>query len=122
MHGLKSGKMLKIFRGHTSYINDCLFSPEGARIVSGSSDGCIKVWDVKTADCLQTIKPGGMLKDTTVQSVYMLPKNIEHLLVITKTPNAQIITLKGQVVKTFTTTKKETVNGATMDKVMLFLL
>lgn len=117
MHGLKSGKTIKIFRGHTSYVNDCLLTPEGTRVLSASSDGCIKVWDVKTAECLQTIKPGGMLKDTTVTSVFMLPKNIEHIVVCTKSPNAQIITLKGQVVKTYSCTKKEMVaSGAMVDK------
>jgi WD40 repeat-containing protein SMU1 len=117
MHGLKSGKTIKMFRGHTSYVNDCLFTPEGGRILSASSDGCVKVWDVKTTDCLQTIKPGGMLKDVTVQSVFMLPKNIEHIVVCTKSSNAQIITIKGQVVKTFTTTKKDqSAGGALVDK------
>lgn len=117
MHGLKSGKTIKIFRGHTSFVNDCVFTPEGGRVLSGASDGSVKIWDVKTTECLQTIKPGGMLKDVTVNSVYMLPKNVEHILICTKSPNAQIITLKGQVVKTFTATKKDqSSNGALVDK------
>lgn len=117
MHGLKSGKTIKIFRGHTSYVNDCMFTPEGGRIISASSDGTIKVWDVKTAECAQTIKPGGMLKDVTVQSVFLLPKNQEHILVCTKSPTAQIITLKGQPVKTFSCTKREiTATGTSVEK------
>jgi WD40 repeat-containing protein SMU1 len=31
VHGLKSGKMLKEFRGHTSYVNAALYSPDGAQ-------------------------------------------------------------------------------------------
>jgi len=117
MHGLKSGKTLKIFRGHTSYVNDCLFTPEGSRVLSASSDGSIKVWDAKTSDCLQTLKSGGALKETTIQSIFIIPKNMEQLLVCSRTPTVQIMTLKGQVVKSFTTTKKETTaNGVTVDK------
>lgn len=44
MHGLKSGKTLKIFRGHTSYVNDCVFTVENTRALSASSDGTVKVW------------------------------------------------------------------------------
>lgn len=32
VHGLKSGKMLKEFRGHTSYVNDAIFSAEGGQV------------------------------------------------------------------------------------------
>ena len=78
MHGLKSGKMLKEMRGHTSYINHCVYTMDGLRLVSVSeygafsaadsilmcnaswnqvssgSDGFVKVWDPKTAECLVT--------------------------------------------------------------------
>lgn len=43
IHGLKSGKTLKMFRGHTSFVNDCLYSNEGTRVVTCSSDGTVKV-------------------------------------------------------------------------------
>jgi WD40 repeat-containing protein SMU1 len=31
VHGLKSGKMLKEFRGHTSYVNHAIYSPDGTQ-------------------------------------------------------------------------------------------
>ena len=43
IHGIKSGKLLKEFHGHSSFINDVLFSPDGAHVVSGSSDGSLRV-------------------------------------------------------------------------------
>jgi WD40 repeat-containing protein SMU1 len=33
MHGLKSGKLLKEFRGHTSFVNDAIFVPDGHHII-----------------------------------------------------------------------------------------
>ena len=42
-HGLKSGKTLKEFRGHSSYVNFAIFTVDGHNIVSASSDGTIKV-------------------------------------------------------------------------------
>jgi WD40 repeat-containing protein SMU1 len=39
LHGLKSGKTLKIFRGHASYVNEVLFGSDNNVIFSASSDG-----------------------------------------------------------------------------------
>lgn len=41
-HGLKSGQTLKVFRGHSSYVNDILYL--GKKIISASSDGSIMVF------------------------------------------------------------------------------
>ncbi len=43
IHGIKSGKTLKIFRGHTSYVNEAIYSVDNTKIYTGSSDGTIKV-------------------------------------------------------------------------------
>lgn len=32
VHGLKSGKMLKEFRGHTSYVNDAVWGADGSQV------------------------------------------------------------------------------------------
>ena len=47
MHGLKSGKTLKEFRGHTSFVNDAIFTMDAHNIISASSDGTVKVHDVQ---------------------------------------------------------------------------
>ena len=43
IHGLKSGKMIKEFRGHTSFVNAAIFTQDGHNVVSCSSDGTVKV-------------------------------------------------------------------------------
>ncbi|VAH76503.1 unnamed protein product [Triticum turgidum subsp. durum] len=108
IHGLKSGKMLKEFRGHDSYVNYAIFSSDGTRVITASSDCTVKVWDAKTADCLQSFKPpplrGG---DASVNSVHLFPKNSDHIVVCNKTSSIYIMTLQGQVVKSFSSGKRE---------------
>ncbi|KAK8651621.1 hypothetical protein V6N13_141213 [Hibiscus sabdariffa] len=109
IHGLKSGKLLKEFRGHTSYVNDAIFTADGSRVITASSDCTVKVWDVKTTDCLQTFKPPPTLRggDASVNSVHLFPKNTDHIIVCNKTSSIYIMTLQGQVVKSFSSGKKE---------------
>ena len=37
-NGLKSGKTLKEFRGHTSYVNSVMFSPDGHNVIRYKSN------------------------------------------------------------------------------------
>lgn len=45
-----------VLRGHNAPVKCAIFSPDGRYIVSVSIDEIIKVWDVKTAKCIKTIK------------------------------------------------------------------
>jgi WD40 repeat protein len=100
IHGLKSGKTLKIFRGHTSFVNDCTFNLDGTRIISASSDGTFKVWDTKTTDCISTFSPmlaGGQPVQTAIHNILNNPKNAEELILCNKSPKLFIVNMKGQV-------------------------
>ncbi|MQL95253.1 hypothetical protein Taro_027918 [Colocasia esculenta] len=99
IHGLKSGKLLKEFRGHTSFVNNAIFTSDGGRVITASSDYTVKVWDVKTTDCLHTFKPPPPLRggDAAVNSIHLFPKNTEHIIVCNKTSSIYIMTLQGQV-------------------------
>nr|VFJ54228.1 MAG: WD40 repeat [Candidatus Kentron sp. FW] len=43
--GLQTGKTLQILRGHTDDIYAVAFSPDGARLVTGSDDHTLRLWD-----------------------------------------------------------------------------
>ncbi len=44
-----------VLRGHSDSVNSVSFSPDGSRIVSGSSDNSIKLWDAATGAELRTL-------------------------------------------------------------------
>ncbi|ETO16406.1 transducin family protein / WD-40 repeat family protein [Reticulomyxa filosa] len=55
IHGLRSKQMLKEFSGHTSFVNNIRYSRDFTRVISASSDGSVRIWDVKTTDCIKVI-------------------------------------------------------------------
>ena len=104
VHGLKSGKLLKEFRGHTSFVNDAIFTADGHNILSASSDGTVKLWNIKSTECISTFKSLGGTSgiDITVNSVHALPKNTEHFVVCNRSNTVSILNMQGQVSKAFT--------------------
>ena len=49
-------KLLKNLIGHSGYVYSVAFSPDGTKIISGSMDQTIKIWDANTGQCLKTLK------------------------------------------------------------------
>src|SRR5262245_50008816 len=45
-----AGQELLTLEGHTGEVTTVAYSRDGLRIVSGSQDGTVKVWDAKTGD------------------------------------------------------------------------
>jgi len=108
VHGLKSGKTLKEFRGHTSYVNSVTFTPDGHQVISGSSDGTVKVWNTKTAECQNTFKSlGGVTGgDVHINSVHILPRNMDQMVVCNRTNTVVIMNMQGQIVRSFSSGKR----------------
>ncbi|MFB3092823.1 MAG: serine/threonine protein kinase, partial [Dehalococcoidia bacterium] len=46
----------QFLEGHTSVVRSVAFSPDGARLASGSGDGTIRLWSVETGQVLTTLK------------------------------------------------------------------
>jgi WD40 repeat protein len=63
MGEVKSGKEVRLFRGHTAGVWGVALSPDQTRAVSGSQDGTVRLWDVKTGKELRVFRgAGGMVR------------------------------------------------------------
>ncbi len=49
-------------RGHEEGVRSVAFSPDGDRIVSGSWDETVRVWDAANGQCLEVIRGSGDLR------------------------------------------------------------
>lgn len=108
VHGIKSGKMLKEMRGHTSYVNSAVYSADGAQVLSASSDATVRVWDTKTCDCTFVFRSpqASAAGEAGMNSVALYPQNVDQVLVCTRAPTLYLMTLQGQVVKSFQSGKR----------------
>lgn len=100
IHGRKSGRMIKEFRGHSSFVNCAVFSSNNQRVMSGSSDGTIKIWNPKTSECLQTITPMPVMSNNmgcAVQQMQRLPYASDQYLVCTQSNTLCTIDLNGSI-------------------------
>ncbi|ODM92621.1 WD40 repeat-containing protein SMU1 [Orchesella cincta] len=109
IHGLKSGKLVKEFKGHTSFVNEVIFTPDNHNVLSVSSDGTIKMWNMKTTECIHTFKSlgGSGAVDIPINNISLLPKNPDHFVVCNRTNTVVIMNMQGQIVKSFTSGKRE---------------
>eukprot|EP01069_Polyplicarium_translucidae_P006626 Polyplicarium_translucidae@DN2994_c0_g1_i6.p1 len=51
IHGLVSGKTLKHLRGHNAFVNAAVFIRNNAQVVTGCSDGHVRIFNVKSEKC-----------------------------------------------------------------------
>lgn len=129
LHGLKSGRMLKEFRGHTSFVTGFTVVDElpatstvaghGERILSTSADGTIRVWDLKTQDCLRVIKfqsgaAGGGLA-LSLLGITQLPatqQGAERFILIERSNTIRIIDADGNIIHSLQSTSTSTSSTA----------
>ena len=66
-HGLKSGRQLQHFRGHSSFVNAVAFLALDVA-VSVSADGTARVWDARSAECQQVMRELCPVQETRRQT------------------------------------------------------
>ncbi|KAK8795530.1 hypothetical protein WA158_000187 [Blastocystis sp. Blastoise] len=103
LYGLKAGKMLKLFRGHSSYVNNCIYIND-KHIASSSSDGTVKIWDVHSCLCITTITPKNEKNiEYEILQVLSFPNHRDMIIVLAKADKIFIYNTNGSLFKTLST-------------------
>ena len=63
----------------------------------------LQIWNVKTTECIHTFQGGigSTSSDVTVNSVHLLPRNIDHFVLCNKSSTVFVMTMQGQVSSLF---------------------
>ncbi|KAI9250200.1 WD40-repeat-containing domain protein [Phascolomyces articulosus] len=113
IHDLRSGKLLKEFRGHKSFVNVAVYSSDYSRVLSGSSDGSIKGWDITDVSCLFTFHPELSNPTAGIQSIVAVPKVAgDRFAVCTKSNMMHIISSQGKTLHSFKSSSSDYVSVA----------
>ena len=97
IHGRQSRTTLITFRGHQSYVNDCVWTHDELHAVSCSSDGTVRVWNVAQGDCVSTFHPGaGALYEATISAIALHPTQ-DQIFVCNHSPEIGLFSLDGKV-------------------------
>lgn len=104
VHGLRSGRTLKEFRGHRSFVNSVTFSEDCSRVYSGSSDGCVLVFDARSTDVIATWKPYPQSAiDVPVLQLLWMTGVHDQLVVVTRSNEILILNAtSGDTIRTLT--------------------
>jgi WD40 repeat-containing protein SMU1 len=94
LHGLVSGRMLREYRGHQSQCMIASFCREDVNIVSGSSDGEIRLWNATTTECILRIAAAVNYSTTSPSragAVAVILPSVEQSTGLTGKPQESII-------------------------------
>jgi WD40 repeat protein len=56
-------------QGHTNQVESVAFQLDGQALASGSYDETIKLWDVRTGECLKTLRADRPYEGTNITGV-----------------------------------------------------
>ena len=66
---MSNGKCLQTFSGHTKEVYSVVFSKNSETIASSSQDGTVKVWNVTTGSCIQTLQADRLYEGMNIAGV-----------------------------------------------------
>ncbi|EER13724.1 wd-repeat protein, putative [Perkinsus marinus ATCC 50983] len=109
LHGMHSGRTLKEFRGHTSYVN-CVGFADGPGhqrlVVSGCADGFVRVFDLRSSEILHKFAPpppAYQNENITLD----VSSSEDTLLICQQSSTVHQMTVAGQLLKSYESGKRD---------------
>lgn len=111
IHGLRSGRTLKEFRGHDGYVNNVTYCDRGNMLLTASSDGTVNIYNVKSARLMNTLRPpqANAMTEIPVSDVVVLDEN--RVLICNRSDTIHVMTLEGKMIRSLSAKGSELHTG-----------
>ena len=111
IHGLRSGRTLKEFRGHNGYVNNVTYCDRGNMLLTASSDGTVNIYNVKSARLMNTLRPpqANAMTEIPVSDVVVLDEN--RVLICNRSDTIHVMTLEGKMIRSLSAKGSELHTG-----------
>jgi WD40 repeat protein len=76
-----------VLEGHTGNVSSLVLSWDGRRVVSGSSDSTLRIWDVQTGECLKVLKGH---KETEISGILALILSADGRILVSASDDSTI--------------------------------
>ena len=126
--GMKSGRILKELRGHSSYVN-CAIWLDDFTVLTGSHDGSVKIWDLVKIECIATSVPKfeKSLSPPPIKSINHLSSSEKDVIFLVTTQSSKLhlfSLLKRDFIQSIPTKSKDQANlvASSIRKGLIFSL
>jgi WD40 repeat-containing protein SMU1 len=111
VHGLKAGTLIAELKGHTSFINDLIINWNEEKLYSASSDGLLKIWNVKHYELINTIKPpsSSCIVEIPINNILQDSRN-GNIYICNRSNKIYLMNSKGEILKFFSTGRDKIIN------------
>jgi WD40 repeat protein len=74
------------FEGHSSFVTALSFSLDGSRLVSGSEDNTVRVWDTQTGHIISTIEHSNFVNDVAIDPTkqYVVSGSTDNTMIFSR--------------------------------------
>ncbi|CAO3678526.1 unnamed protein product [Rhizopus stolonifer] len=110
IHGVKSGKLVKSFNGHKAFVNSAIYTSNYTRVVSASSDGEVRIWDIASGGCLSYYPKDSV----SIHTLLCITNDPLRFVVVNKSNQLHLMDGQGQIIKSYKNKEKKDFIGGTV--------
>lgn len=93
LHGMRSNRTIRDFRGHKSFVTAVASSRDDNFIITGSTDSTVKIWSAKTAQVVREYQ-----SNSKIHSVFLMPNFKSDIFIVgNRTRFIKLIDLEGKL-------------------------